>query len=92
MKLRLTYAAVPGLAASFGLKDLKPVLVKPDVQEGNTYLITDGTSFWMFNEVEGRMWKFKDKSLEQDMVVDLVGGERYDGRDLAEQLRVKLQP
>lgn len=89
--MRLTCAAAPGLAASFGLKDLKPILVKPDTQEGNTYLITDGIGYWMFNELEGRMWKFKNKSLTQSMVVDLVDEERYDGRDLAEQLRPKTQ-
>ncbi|KAJ0106856.1 hypothetical protein J7T55_014932 [Diaporthe amygdali] len=92
MKLETYFAedqkAAPGLAASFGLNNLRPVLVKPDTQEGNTYLITDDTSYWMFNELEGRMWKFKNKSLTQSMVVNLVEEERYDGSDLAEQTKV----
>lgn len=45
----------------------------------------------MFNELEGRMWKFKNKSLTQSMIINLVDEEMYDGRDLAEQLRPKTQ-
>lgn len=82
--MRLTCLAAPGLATSFGLRDLKPILVKPDTQEGNTYLLTDGTSYWMFNEIEGRMWKFKNNSLTLGMVVDIIVCERYDGGDLVE--------
>lgn len=90
--MQLTYSAAPGLAARFGLKNLKPILVKPDTQEGYTYLITDGKEYWMFNELEGRMWKFKNKSLTLSMVVDQVNEERYDGRDLVEQHRPKKSP
>lgn len=90
--MQLTFSAAPGLPARFGLKDLKPILVKPDTQEGNTYLITDGIGYWMFNELEGMMWKFKNKSLTLSMVVDIVEEERYDGRDLAEQRRPETQP
>ena len=90
-RVRLTSSAAPGIAASFGLENLRPVLVKPDPQEGNTYLITDDTSYWMFNELEGRLWKFKNNSLTQQVVVDMVEEERFDGRDFAEQLRPKPQ-
>lgn len=37
------------------------------------------------------MWKFKNKSLTQSMVVNLVEEERYDGSDLVEQVRPKMQ-
>lgn len=87
--MRLTFLAAPGVAAFFGLRDLKPILVKPDEEEGNTYLITDGTSYWMFNELDGEMWKFKNDSLTLGMVVDLVVEERYGGDDLVEQIRPK---
>lgn len=84
--MRLTFLAAPGLPISFGLRDLKPILVKPDEEGDNTYLLTDGTSYFMFEEIEGRMWKFKDNSLTLGMVVDKVSKERYDGRDLVEHI------
>lgn len=62
-----------------------------NLEEGNDYLITDGKRYWIFNELEGTLWKFKNMSLTQSMVVNLVQEERYGGDDLVEQHPAKTQ-
>lgn len=84
-KLRLTFSDVPGLPYNFRLKGLKPVLVQPDFQEGHNFLLSDGKNYFMYNEEERRLWRFKN-ALTQRAVVRKVQGETFTGTDFVEHI------
>ncbi|KAK3334088.1 hypothetical protein B0T19DRAFT_420027 [Cercophora scortea] len=67
--------------------DLKPIIVKPDVSQGSTYLLTNttGSLFFLWNEADGQMWRFKDEGLRMDNVVYKVRTSTYRQSELVRQ-------
>ena len=66
--------------------DLKPIIVKVDLSEGNTYLLTDGEgAFFLWNEMDGVMWRFLDNGLQMKDVVYQVRTETYSQSQLVRQ-------
>jgi hypothetical protein len=82
---------VPGLAESFNLDNLIPVMVKPDSDRGYTYLLTvygeKQPRYYLWNEEDGQMWRFKERDLKK--VVDMVVYDTYGGNALERQFRTQ---
>ncbi|KAK3681141.1 hypothetical protein B0T22DRAFT_485703 [Podospora appendiculata] len=66
--------------------DLKPIIVKPDLSRGNTYLLTNvaGDFFFLWNEADGQMWRFKE-GLPMNDVVYKVRTSTYSQSELVRQ-------
>jgi hypothetical protein len=66
--------------------NLKPVLVKRDASAGNTFLLTDGAGgYFLWNEIELEMYRFRNKNLRAGEVVDKVRNETYSNEELVRQ-------
>lgn len=90
-----TTLEVPGLAESFNLDNLIPIMVKVDYDGGDTYLLTVyGTdNFYLWNEIDTAMWAFRtpnNGSLKLEDVVEMVRTNTYGGQDLIQQYRSRL--
>ena len=77
------------LSDQFNLPNLKPILVKYDNITESTFLLTDDeNSFYLWNELNGKMFIFLDsKTMKLADIVELVTTDSYGGDDLEQQLK-----
>lgn len=76
----------PSVSNDFNM-DLRPIIVKPDLEQGSTYLLTNGpgTFFFLWNEADGKMWRFRQEGLKMEDVVDKVRTSTYNHSELVRQ-------
>lgn len=68
------------------------MIVKPNPDTGSTFLLTDGNGgFFIWNECDGRMWRFKKDHPRTEDIVDKVRSESYDSTELTAQYRADDQ-
>jgi len=81
------FSDVPGLSESFNLPNLKPVIVKVQSDSsGDDFLLTDDDGwFFLWNEADARLWRFKNQ-LKIEEVVEKVTMDNYVGFPLFEIL------
>ena len=79
---------VPGLAESFNIPGLKPVIVKRNPSSGDQFLITDNNgNFYLWNDLDGALFRFdfKGSTKPLDEVVDMVRTEEFGSESLVQQ-------
>jgi hypothetical protein len=76
---------VPGVSEQYNI-NLRPVIVKPDSSVGYTYLLTDEAGgFFIWNEENANLWRFKGTRLNMADVVERVRTETYDTMEMEQQ-------
>lgn len=76
---------VPRLGDEYNMA-FRPIIVLPNSSAGNTYLLTDDIGgFFLWNETDGEMWRFKGEKLKMHEVVEKVRKGAYDGTQLVRQ-------
>ena len=74
---------VPGLSQAFNIPNLRPLMVKPDPDLGDEYLVTDDNDkFYLFNSMTMQLWQFTIDMQLQD-IVEIVRKNRYETASLA---------
>ena len=67
------------------MPNLIPVIVQKDLSDGDDFLLTDTEGwFYIWNEIDGRLWRFQESSKLED-VVTRVRTEQYAGNELVQQ-------